>query len=114
MDSGFPRIPILNDPAQDSSPGLLGRDWCLNGDGVVFWPLARRRRHTPRKWTEADGRKSDLEIGKLWSSSAFLCDLRKLTLPLWALFSPGVTEEEQTPSAFPISKDAVNRREKQY
>ena len=106
MDSGLSCAPILTISAQDFSWGLLGRGWSLNGDGVMVLASSKldRQGTNPGNGQRQTGESSGLGIVKLWSSSAFLCGLRKLTLPLWALLSPGVTEEEQALFLFPYSQ----------
>lgn len=96
MDSGLFCTPILTNFAQDFSPGLLGGGWCLDGDGVrlLASSMLERQGIHPGNGQGQAGKNFGLGTGKFWSSSAFLCDLRKLTPRLWALFSQGVTEEE--------------------
>lgn len=46
---------ILNSFVQDFSPGLLGRGWCLNEDGVSSGlQHIGEAEHTHRKWTETE------------------------------------------------------------
>lgn len=104
MDSGFSHTHFVTQSTQDCSPSLLESSWCLNKDGVTFWPLANWRGGPPTQAMDRQTEEnSDLGIGTLWSSLVFLCDLRKWTPPLWALFPPGVTEDEQAHISFPYS-----------
>lgn len=87
---------LLTSSAQDFNPGLLGRGWCLNGDGVIVLVSSKLKKQGmhPGNGQSQTGENSGLGTGKLWFSSAFLCDLKKLTPPPWDFFffSPGIAE----------------------
>lgn len=72
--------------------------------------LERQNIHTGNEQRQKEI--SSLGIGKFWSSSALLCDLKKLTLLFWALFSSGVTEEERASFSLPYSQRFIKSERK--